>query len=343
MILNFILTAFAPFVGGGNFLLGSKLESGQFFSKDYTTMLKGVCCLIVIYVHFGGNQTNELQDAIGSFAYIAVTLFFLISAYGMVLGAESKKDYLNHFWRNRLISLLIPCFCINVVACILNLIKCKIDLGILYHVNGYVMVLLQFCVWFYIVEWCKRKWFATNRLVGDSLLIFGILLSSILLYLLKYQEISASAGWCFERIGLIWGILLYRYYKPFVEWMERHRLIKGILLGLISGLLGLAYLRYKAVWLWGEYLLKIVLGVAIILFLFTVTSNRKIGNTMGLCLGNISYEVYLSHGIVMGFLSTMIPSTESGFFIFLVVIVTLSISWAVHLIDYPIVKSLRAK
>lgn len=90
MFLNYLLTALAPLIGG-NFIIGSKIERGTFFSKDYTSMLKGVCCLIVIYVHFHGAYTNTLQDAIGSFGYIAVTLFFLISAYGMMLSSERKK------------------------------------------------------------------------------------------------------------------------------------------------------------------------------------------------------------------------------------------------------------
>lgn len=86
-------------------------------------MLKGVCCLLVIYVHFVGSHTNALQDAIGSFAYIAVTLFFVTSAYGMMLNAERKNDYLKTFWRNRLVALLVPCFCVNIVAFLFNIVK----------------------------------------------------------------------------------------------------------------------------------------------------------------------------------------------------------------------------
>lgn len=48
-------------------------------------------------------------------------------------------------------------------------------------------------------------------------------------------------------------------------------------------------------------------NVIIILFFFMVTSNRKIGNAFGMWLGNISYEVYLSHGIVIGFSCIHIP------------------------------------
>lgn len=304
-------------------------------------MLKGVCCLVVIYVHFHGAYTNTLQDAIGSFGYIAVTLFFLISAYGMMLSSERKKDYLNHFWRNRLVALLIPCLCVNLVGVALSFVEGSSEWHAIYQINGYVKVLLQFCLWFYIIELCKRKWFPKRHQLGDCILIAGIVISSIFLYLFIDDDSSSTAVWCFERMGLVWGILLNRYYQPFVKWMDSHRCIKAVLLCVVSAVLGIAYLKYKMVWLWGAYLLKIVLGLFIILFLFTATSNRKIGNRFGLWLGNISYEVYLSHGMVMGFLAYAMSELSSGMFILTTVIVTLILSYFVHSIDKIIVKKLR--
>lgn len=304
-------------------------------------MLKGVCCLVVIYVHFHGAYTNTLQDAIGSFGYIAVTLFFLISAYGMMLSSERKKDYLNHFWRNRLVALLIPCLCVNLVGIALNFVEGSSEWHAIYQINGYVKVLLQFCLWFYIIELCKRKWFPQKAQLGDCILIAGIVISSIFLYLFIYDDSSSTAGWCFERMGLVWGILLNRYYQPFVKWMDSHRCIKAVLLCVVCAVLGIAYLKYKMVWFWGAYLLKIVLGLFIILFLFTASSNRKIGNRFGLWLGNISYEVYLCHGMVREFLAYAMSELSSGMFILTTVIATLILSCFVHSIDKIIVKKLR--
>ena len=129
---------------------------------------------MVIYVHFVGSHTNALQDAIGSFAYIAVTLFFVTSAYGMMLNAERKKDYLKTFWRNRLVALLVPCLCVNIVAFLLNIVKNDFGWSVLYFINQYVVVLLQFCVWFYIVEFSMRRWFPKRKSLGDVILIYKI-------------------------------------------------------------------------------------------------------------------------------------------------------------------------
>ncbi|MGN1217193.1 MAG: acyltransferase family protein [Phocaeicola sp.] len=320
---------------------GSQKKQGTFFSKDYTNVLKGLCCIIVIYVHFPSKYQNAFQDAIGSFAYVAVTLFFMVSAYGMMLSVEKKKSYLNTFWRNRLVSLLIPAFLVNVVATLVGGVKGNLVMSGLVHINGYVMVLLQFCLWFYTVEIAKRKWFKNNTALGDALLIGGVAISSLYLYLFVYGERSEGAGWCFERMGLVWGIMLYRYYDRCVKWMDNRRGIKTFVLFILSLLLGVGYLHYKTEWLWGEYLLKIVLGIVIISFLFTATSNRKFGNRVSSWLGDISYEVYLSHGMMMGLLAYYYPDLQSGWFILLTVVSTLAISTLVHSVGKPMINRLR--
>ena len=103
----------------------------------------------------------------------------------------------------------------------------------------------------------------------------------------------------------------------------------------------MGYLHYKTEWLWGEYLLKIVLGIIIISFLFTATSNRKFGNRVSSWLGDISYEVYLSHGMMMGLLAYYYPDLQSGWFILLTVVSTLAISTLVHSMEKPMINRLR--
>lgn len=123
-----------------------------------------------------------------------------------------------------MVSLLIPCLLINIVGFLLGfLVKGHSDLNILYSINTYVLVLLQWCVWFYIVEWCRIKWFTTSKMLTDCLLISGVIVSSLYLYFFVDAEVSADAGWCFERMGLVWGVLLYRYFDKVIAWMEKSR------------------------------------------------------------------------------------------------------------------------
>lgn len=342
--LTYLLTVLLPAVGGGNSIIRSRIEKGHFFSKQYTDVFKGLCSLVVIYVHVSPERGNMLQDVIGSFAYVAVTFFFLVSAYGMLAGVEKKKDYLNNFWRNRLVSLLIPCLLINIVGYGLTWLgKGMPDLDILYRIDGYVLALLQWCVWFYIVEFCRKKWFAENKFLADFLLVAGVVLSSLCLYLFVDAKVSAEAGWPFERMGLVWGVLLYRYFDDISRWMEQKKAAKVAVLMLLSAILGIGYLKFKMVYFWGAYLMKIVLGFVLLLLLFTVTSNRRFGDSVSYWLGRISYEVYLSHRIVLGFMALMLPvDFNSGAFLLIAVLTTLILSTGVHTISKPIVRALRA-
>ena len=84
--------------------------------KEQSVMIRAICCIIVILVHIPQQHSNFIQDAIGSFGYIAVTIFFMLSAYGLKYSINHKKDYLKHFWKNRILVLLIPFWIANTLA-----------------------------------------------------------------------------------------------------------------------------------------------------------------------------------------------------------------------------------
>lgn len=115
------------------------------------------------------------------------------------------------------------------------------------------------------------------------------------------------------------------------------------MLTVIGVILGVSYLKFKMVYFGVAYLLKIVLGFALLLLLFTATSNRRFGDVISNWLGGISYEVYLSHGMVLSFASFLLPlELNSGTYILISVIAALVLSTGVHAIDKTIVKRLRS-
>lgn len=189
-------------------------DERNFFSKDYTNILKGACAIVVLLVHVEPSYQNPLQDGVGSFAYVAVTLFFFISAYGMQLSVERKPGYLKHFWRNRLVSLLIPCLLINLFAFVYQIeILNNKSLAVLVEINGYVKVLLQYCLLFYCVMMLS-KWLKVEKTwITDGLLIAGVVGSSLYLYFSEGGDGANVSGWCYERYGLVWGLLLYRFFS----------------------------------------------------------------------------------------------------------------------------------
>lgn len=320
--------------------ISKKSDVSFFFTKDYTTTLKGACALIVILVHIPLLYSNKLQDAVGSFAYVAVTIFFMISAYGMEFSYDHKKNYLKHFWQNRIISLLAPIVIINIIAFLaISCAQKTLVWQFLYDINDYIICLLEYCLFFYIFKKLGNRFSWSTHLV-DLLLIGSVFLISFVSYITNIIEIPFFR-WCYERFGLIWGLLLYRYKDQFLSWASKRTSVKIIILLAISLILGIGYLKFKFVWFWGEYLLKIILGIAIISLFLISTSRISFGNTITRWFGNISYEVYLSHLFVIALLEITLPSLNSNQFIAYTIIGTILVSAFTHALVKRIVGKLR--
>ena len=319
-------------------LWGVRKEEGPagFFSKDYTTFLKGVAAIIVVFVHFPPEYSTPVQDLAGSFAYVGVTVFFMVSAYGMCHGVYAKRGYMASFWRNRLVSLLIPNIVVNIVFyCAESFAGMGPLPKLLYDVNYYVVILLEFCLVFYLVMLFKDK--VRNQKVLDWVLIGIVTASAVYRY---FTDHVIPQGWCYERMGLVWGILLYRYRGTLLAWTRGHTLWKILAFAVLSGLLGVLYLKYKLVWFWGAFLLKIVLAVALIVLVTLLTYDRRFNRAI-LSLGRNSYEIYLSHGFVMGMLACLVPVLPGGAFIAATFACTLAVSYAAHALAKPLVGALR--
>ena len=109
MLTDLTLTLLVPAVVLLLIIFNSRKGLAQnALSINASSTLKAISCIVVIMVHFKEGHQNFAQDAIGSFAYVAVTIFFLLSGYGMTYSIEHKTGYLKHFWRDRFSSIIIP-------------------------------------------------------------------------------------------------------------------------------------------------------------------------------------------------------------------------------------------
>lgn len=81
------------------FLWKSAHKEGLFsFDKGYTNVLKGLSAIVVVFVHVAEPHHNAFSKMVMSFGFVAVTLFFMISAYGMQFSVNrDEKKYLSHF------------------------------------------------------------------------------------------------------------------------------------------------------------------------------------------------------------------------------------------------------
>lgn len=324
----------------------SSSNDGPFsFDKNFTGVLKGVSAIIIVFVHVPEAYHNPGQRIVMCFGFIAVTIFFMISAYGMLFSVnKDEKKYLAHFWRNRLASLLIPCLLIHVVGVVFKTCLGR-DFSVvhsLFSLPGFVWVLLQYCLLFFIVMLCRQK-FRLNSMLCYVLMMLAITGSSLYLYLSSPDaENSSQMGWCYERMGLVWGVLLFVFFTKVANFMRQKWIGKTVVLGALSLGLGVAYVLNKNIWFFGEYLLKILLGFVIITFVLFLAKKKTFGNVAINHLGLISYEIYLSHELVMSIVAEVLPSISSGLFMNITLAVTIILSSFVHVLSAKMVSLVRA-
>jgi peptidoglycan/LPS O-acetylase OafA/YrhL len=341
LILTFLLMAllFAAI------MWKSTPKDGPFsFDKNFTGVLKGVSAIIVVFVHVPELYHNAVQRMVMSFGFVAVTVFFMISAYGMQFSANrSGEKYLSHFWRNRLASLLIPCLLVNLFCVLFNVCTGRdfSPLKALVNMPGYVWVLLQYCILFFVVMFCQLK-LKIKPSICYVIMVAAVVGSSLFLYLSSPDaNNSAEMGWCYERMGLVWGLLLFLFFAKIADFMNSRWFAKTLTLGFFSLVLGVAYLMTKTVWFYGEYLLKIVLGLVIVAFVLFLSRKRSLGNAVVNHLGAVSYEIYLSHELMMRVIAYLLPSVSSGVFLVLTMTATIAFSTVVHMVSSRLVSRVR--
>ena len=302
-------------------LAGAKYRPNgeHFFNRENSGAMRGFWCLIVVLVHIPGAHQNRIQDMLGSFAYVGVTFFFLTSAYGLRLAAVKRPESLKAFWRNRLPKLLEPCLLTNAIGMALRaLCGGGIELRMLVWINGWVCWLLV-C---YFIFWACYRFLPAKR--RDWAVCGLVSVFSLAVYWMKPE----TTTWCPEVLGFAWGILLSCRMDRFRGWLSRGWAAKSSAMCLLAACLGIAYLRWKEIPFFGDYVLKIALGMAILGFLLALNTTISIGNPISRTLGAISFEVYLLHGGVFFALESAFPELNSGVFILASLLLTILLSLA---------------
>lgn len=335
MLTNLIMVGILLFLAG-LLLAGAKFrpDGAHFFDRENSGAMRGFWCLIVVLVHVPAGYQNRLQDMLGSFAYVGVTFFFMTSAYGLRLAAEKRPESIRYFWRHRLPKLLVPCVLANAVRMAAYVAGgSRVSPWMLVRIGGWVRWLLV-C---YLIFWLcyrflsekYRDWAVCGLAAVFSLAVYGMK--------------PDTTTWCPEVLGFVWGILLGRWKNRFTGWTDKGWLAKNAGLCLLAGILGVGYLMGKGIPFWGDYVLKIVLGVAILGFVLGLNTKISMGNRVSRLLGTISYEVFLLHDVSFFVLEKAFPGLNSGVFILMSLLVTAALSLAVQRISARILDILFKK
>lgn len=326
MITKIIMLLILTFLAFLLLFRDSKGRQSSFFDLETSGCMRGFWCLIVLLVHIPVVQQNTIQDAIGSFAFVGVTFFFMTSSYGLTLSALKKPDtYLNGFWSRRLPRLMLPMLFVNVFTVVAEYVTIgKFNPWQFISLTNWVRQILIF----YLIFWLVHRLFPKLSVkVKNNILIIITLMLSVLIY---FTGGFGIMSWPTETMGFVYGILLATRKECFKQFALRKWWLKISLAFVLSAVTGVSYLKFKSIPVVGDYLLKILLGIAILLLIFIANAKISTGNPVSRFLGSISYEVYLFHSVAFILLESISANLSSGVYILSSMIITVLLSFAVN-------------
>lgn len=335
-----MLTLVAALTGIVIYGISVNKDKDSFMSVSDTTFLRGFWCIIVVLVHIPAMYQNQIQDMVGSFAYIGVTFFFMTSAYGLKYSITHKNGYMEHFWRRRLPPILVPALIANAFVVIMYGLESEFqDFSAmnLLNIDGWVKILLLFYIAFWLI-YCIAPKFIGGGYLQDIVMCLFVVFCSLMG---RFTELKITSRWIVEPLGFAYGIIAAEYSDKIRKWMKKKWLPKCAILMVVSMALGIAYLKMKPIAIFGDYILKILLGLAMTSFIFEAISCLTVGNKVNSFLGDISYEVYLLHRGVFAVLAIINTGINSGLYVILSILLTVAFAFLLNKVSRPIIRLLR--
>lgn len=287
-----------------------KITSNNLYLEGYsfenTNALKGLLALSIVLCHMTSRVDYELPlfsfTVMGS---IGVGLFFFLSGYGLIVSVEKNLGYMNGFLMRRFTKILIPYFLMMASYLVYSIVFEGTISNVIGSFIGGNPVSNSWYVFAYLFC-CFLFWLAFRK--GDSRDGRGkkllMIACGLCLYIVFTGIVMQWPDWWYKTIlcflmGVIWGLNQNK-----IEIFFRKRYLGVLLFTVIFAIVSylfpsimrrLFHLSGNYIWLINDGLMAISFTLLIGLLLYKINVRNKIT----VFLGNISYEIYLFHGLIM--------------------------------------------
>ncbi|SKC08320.1 Membrane-bound acyltransferase YfiQ, involved in biofilm formation [Lachnospiraceae bacterium] len=267
---------------------------------------------------------NFIFEQIGS---TATAIFFFYSGYGVMQGLINKNDYMNGFLKKRFVSVGVPFIIANLIYYVLltvdglftdrmsYLFTRKFEKAIIPNAWFVIMIMLM-----YIAFYISLK-FTQTRKTGIAV-CSGI----IFLYAIILCTVQLRPYWYSALFAFVFGLIHAEYKSKFDSLLQKHAVLKFIFF-----CFAFLFLTVIAKVISSSYIVLIIKNIravitcTIVLWLSMIIGKR---NSVLEHFGDISYEIFLYHGIIMEFLYMRVGNITV--FILLIFILTFIIAETLH-------------
>lgn len=276
----------------------------DYLGKENSNILRGIFAIIVV-IHHLAIQTNDgalLFHPFIRFGYLAVSVFFFISGYGLIYQYRTKTNYLNGFIVKRIPKVLIPYILMTMLYIVSKVIlkkgiSIKMILTMLRHgqliINNswYIVAIIIFYIFFYAAfRLSKEKYNQGNLMV--FLLVTGYI---GVCKFLGFESWWYNTSYSFV-IGIVWCINEERI-KNYIKKTYYLSTVLIVALFIISFAILYHNSNIPSNW-WVQTSLLVISSSLFVLLVINLAMKIKINCGIWTLLGNISFEIYMIHELI---------------------------------------------
>ena len=244
--------------------------------------------------------------------------FFFFSGYGLIKSLLSKKDYFNHFFKNRILKIIIPFYVVNTFFVIVTKRLKTLDsyevapctVGIILP-NDHMWYLVEIVVLYLLFYKNFRN--PKSEKTAFAKMLIDILILITLSFFFGHGPFWFQGEWWYNSTILFFiGMLVARFEKPVISFAKKYYVVLTMLAAaMFVGLYKLTVTIIDARGYWTEFSNKTLLQsnldklealsaqvpmiICFVILVLLLGLKVKTSNRVLSFLGSISLELYITH------------------------------------------------
>lgn len=274
----------------------------NYMSRENTLSIRGICALVVVMHHIlldigrvgKPNYFDNLQlTASTVVTYLAVAIFFFYSGYGLMYSLQNKNNYLCGFIKHRLSKIFVPYALVVVIYALVKTAVEKITfsdivksfvIGDPVADNSWYIIAI---IIFYFLFWVSFK-FIKNQNAAIIVLVF-----LTFVYAFVCAIIGFNAHWFNSVFAFPLGIIWAKYRENILSFAGK----KYLFLFLSSWIAFAAFFAAKKLLSGADAVFGCFAAVFFVIAIMAVFMKVTLKNKILNFIGEISFELYMIHGL----------------------------------------------
>ena len=308
----------------------------DYLSNKSTKSLKGLLALLIIFHHI--SQKITTGENFSNFEYMGryiVALFFFLSGYGLYFQYSNNATYMENFLKKRLVRIFIPFFVFIVIYVIY-----RATLGEVVNVDFFLSFWkdhsnIIYNGWFinsiivlYVIFYVSFVW--KDSKVAEYKLVF---LTLVYIFWKAYQD---HGDWEYVSImAFLLGVFWMKNRVSIDKFIEKNYFIFLVSFSILMYVFHHYEDIMKSIGITNKYVYYGIVGnlctMIFVVYFLLLTNKLNFSNKYLDFIGDISFEIYMIHGLVMHYLGKFFVSSGVNDVLYTIVVLFISIVFAYYI------------